>query len=212
MKDAKHAFCRLNVPHSDEPAPDPSDESTQENTKSFFINLRPHMSVFELPLFEEVARQLDDILDCDDFTLEELKRERPGQYLVHCNKFSDNVTRDLIFELTDRFTDERQVAANRIEEKRERKSGAKTGTLIIIIRSASGALRSLDNGLFDKCFEELGFAVEKGCELQKHRTIDKLNDNRYLVLDGMEHKNIPSQITMVDNGVNHSFYTSYKGK
>lgn len=73
----------------------------------------------------------------------------------------------------------------------------------------SGALRALDNILIDKCFEELGFNVEKGCE---HRTIDKLNGKRYLVIEGLDHKNIPNQITVVDNGVNHSFYTSYKGK
>lgn len=45
------------------------------------------MSVFELPPFEEVARQLDEVLEGDDFTLEELKRERQGQYFLDCNEY-----------------------------------------------------------------------------------------------------------------------------
>lgn len=72
------------VPGSD---PDPSAETASKTPKSFFINLRPHMSVFELPPFEEVARQLDEVLEGDDFTLEELKRERQGQYFLDCNEY-----------------------------------------------------------------------------------------------------------------------------
>ena len=174
------------------------------------------MSEFDLPTEEDVIAKLDALMPGDQYVLTD-KRHVKGQYWIYPHKhvFPDGETPFLEFTRRIRFKDEvEQINIPLTEWRDYDKLKEKTGTLITFKDSAQKPQhRALPNPLFDQAVRDLGLVVEKECMFQTRRDTDKMNGNRYLVIEGKDTSKIPPQISITsESGIVYKFYTRYAGQ